>query len=53
MVQTMPKYQFELPDISLVVGAEAADIQGMHTLLQQEGCPNGEKNLQMSQRRYT
>ena len=45
MEQIMTKYRFETPNIHLVAGAKATDIQGMHTLLQQEGCPNGENKF--------
>ena len=45
MEQITTKYRFETPSIHLVAGAKATDIQGMHTLLQQEGCPNGENKF--------
>lgn len=45
MEQITTKYRFETPSIHLVTGAKATDIQGMHTLLQQEGCPNGENKF--------
>ena len=45
MEQITTKYRFETPSIHLVAGAKATDIQGMHTLLQQEGCHNGENKF--------
>lgn len=45
MGQIMTKYRFETPTIHLVAGAKSTDIQGMHILLQQEGCPNGENKF--------
>ena len=45
MEQITTKYRFETPNIHLVAGAKLTDIEGMYTLLQQEGCPNGENKF--------